>query len=221
MRALCDAISELPAQATIEVSLLRVPDEGEVAAIAERALELVRHGQPIEEEFRELAIIGANRASPGIVEVGRYHERIGPALAMARSVITGGKPEKHALVRVPASDFRAVEALEHEAKQLPKSASAIVMLGVNSVPSAMKYWPALLLRRFQPTLNTRVSATCLFMAASSLTPVGEGTVPETKVLANPHAALPAPNWLLEQLERTRGKPFGTELGEPMRPAGSG
>jgi len=107
---------------------------------------------------------------------------------------------------------RAVEALEHEASQLPKSASAIVMLGVYSVPSAMKDWPPLLLRRLQPALNTRVSAICLFTSASSSTPTGEGIVPETKVLRNPHAALGAPGWLLEQLGRTSGVPFGAELG---------
>jgi len=50
-------------------------------------------------------------------------------------------------------------------------------------------------RRFQPTINTRVSALCLFASSQTQTPQGAASLTQVKLLINPHARNPLPDWI--------------------------
>jgi hypothetical protein len=136
-----------------------------------------------------------------------------PRLGLAQAIGGGTEPHRHIAIRMAYSDERAERFFRREARQLPKDGPGLLVIQMSRAPGGFKSWEPLIRRRFQPTINTRVSAVCFLGGGSVLTPDGEKLLPETKVLANPHAAFPLPQWIGDCLTRA-----GEELAHYMRPA---
>ncbi len=92
-------------------------------------------------------------------------------------------------------DVGAKEMLESEAKQLPKNESGIIVLDLTHVVDGVKEWEPLILNRFKPSINTRISG--VILSSTFLTQNG----PETtgKFLKNPYAKIPISQDLIEIL----------------------
>jgi len=119
---------------------------------------------------------------------------------MAQAIM-GPEGRRHIAVRLPFADERAETFLSSEAKQLPKDACGLIMVDMLNAIAGMKTWRPLLLRRFQPSMHTRVGGEGLFQWGMLLTPQGEATLPDTSFVSNPYAALPLPAWIPRALEQ--------------------
>jgi hypothetical protein len=75
------------------------------------------------------------------------------------------------------------------------------MIYTSGAVGAMKAWRALIEQRLRPNQHTRVSAVCLFSSGQRLTEQGEDWRVECKVIPNPHARFPLPEWITQQLQR--------------------
>jgi hypothetical protein len=147
----------------------------------------------------ELGLLILTQGRPGEI-VGCQHpgEEFRPRSSVARRVRGGpAEPDRHLLVRMPFSDDRAAQFLEEEAGQLPRGAPGLVMINVGAAPGAFEEWEPLIQRRFQPTINTRVSGVCLFASSVVSTPDGVACLSQTKLLVNPCAKVPLPPWVTE------------------------
>jgi hypothetical protein len=85
------------------------------------------------------------------------------------------------------SDTAAQEALETEASQLPRDYPGVIWLDVSRVPEGIKGWSPLIERRFQRTINTRISGVVIF---SSVLDGNQGLSTEWRLLLNPYARNP-------------------------------
>lgn len=104
-----------------------------------------------------------------------------------------------AVVAVP--DTGAQELLEAEASQLPRDSCGVVALDLTTVIGGIDEWTPLIERRFQPAINTRISAVILLSRALST----EGTVMKARLLVNPHARNPLSPAAVELLQAVVGK----------------
>jgi hypothetical protein len=86
--------------------------------------------------------------------------------------------------------------LRDEAAQLPEDSTGVVVPDVSQVLGGLEGWPAVIQRRFQPKLHTRVSAVGLL----ETTLAEQGFVTNGEVLANPHAAKPLNAAVIEMLK---------------------
>ena len=94
--------------------------------------------------------------------------RFGAATAVCGG--DGTEPQRIVSVRMPFSDDRADAFLKREAKQLSKNELGLIMMDMKATRSGMKSWVALLRRRFQPHIHTRVGGVCLFARGIELAP---------------------------------------------------
>lgn len=180
----------------LEVFLRREPTEEELGQLV-RTLPTFcnREGVQREELPTKLGLLLLNESPPGQVVTNDHGEEVLPRIGMAKGIAGPGEPHRHLAVRMAFSDERAEAFLTSEARQLPKDAPGLIMMGISRVPGAFKTWEPLLTRRFQPKMHTRVSAVCLFGGALLATPDGEAWLPQTKLIMNRHAALPLPGWI--------------------------
>lgn len=65
-------------------------------------------------------------------------------------------------------DFQAQEILENEAKQLSKNELGIICLDLSRVMGGIREWAPLIEKRFQPKINTRISAVILIEKVMSI-----------------------------------------------------
>ena len=77
----------------------------------------------------------------------------------------GGGPHHQVGVRIPFSDTRAERFLTDESKQLPKGGPGLIMICGPTSKNEARVWDALMQRRFQPKMHTRVSGVCLLRGA--------------------------------------------------------
>ena len=124
-------------------------------------------------------------------------------LAFGRAFYGPDLPSRQVIVRMPFSDERAEEILNAEARQLPRDTAGLIMVDVARQPTAFSSWEALALRRFTPTQHTRVGGIVLFMYATQPTDQGLALLPHVKLIRNPHARIPLPDWIIETVEATR------------------
>ncbi len=193
--AIGEGLMALPSGTTIEVLLLRYPSNEESGYLVETAIALAATKRTLTKEVDDLAVITVNRLPPGIVEPQDHGRNLGPVLGFARAFGQGGRPDKHVSVRIPVTDQRAVNFLTTEAQQLPTHEPGLIMMDMNSVPGGFKEWEDLLVHHLQPTIQTRVSAICLFFSSIRLTAEGEALTPEMRLIENSHATLALPKWL--------------------------
>ena len=137
---------------------------------------------------------------PGIIVVGSHAgEPNVSRVGAAAGVFGGDEPSRHISVRMPFADERAEAFMTGEARQLSTDAPGLIMIGMAHAAGGMKVWEPLILRRFQPTIHTRVSAVCLFGGGMVSTTAGEAILDETKLLVNPHARFSLPLWIAAAL----------------------
>jgi hypothetical protein len=91
--------------------------------------------------------------------------------------------------------MRAERFLTDESKQLPKEGPGLVMISGPSSRNELRVWEALVRRRFQPKMHTRVSGVCLF--AGGMTPFDKRYewVVRTHLVRNEFAKTALPNWI--------------------------
>jgi hypothetical protein len=176
----------------LEVFLRREPTDAEVREIL-RLCEA--RGSQREELPGGLGLLLWNDAPSGPIVPSDHGEEVLPRLGQAKGKVENGVLTRRVVVRVPYADERAEKLLHRESAQLPTEGPGLVMVQMGNAPGGFKSWEALILRRFQPTVHTRVSAVCLFSAGTILTEAGFVALSQTKVLVNPFASTPVPPWI--------------------------
>jgi hypothetical protein len=148
----------------------------------------------------QLGLMIVTRGRPGeIVPSQHLGEEYHPRLSVAKRVRSPTEPDRHLLVRMPFSDERAAQFVNQEARQLPSESPGLIMIDVGSASGAFRARGPLIERRFQPTINTRVSGVCIFSSGVLLGPDGGACPSQTKLLINPHAKVPLPPWVAQTI----------------------
>lgn len=195
----------------LEVFFRREPKDEEIEPLLDRARRFCAEGLNKREEVADLALLILSDVTPGqIVPYQEPGDQATPRLLAAMASFGPGEPRRHVVAGIPYSDKRADSFLAHEAAQLPKDHPGLIMVDVSGEPTAFSSWGAILARRFQPTIHTRVSGVCLF--APQLIAI-TGTlvwVPAVQVHINSHAKRPLPPWVNSALLHAKND-FGTLL----------
>jgi hypothetical protein len=126
------------------------------------------------------------------------------ALVVARVIVGPDVPHRQVVVKVPFADQRAEEILAAEAKQLPRDESTLVTVDVRRHPTAFESWGKRVPERFTPTQQTRVGGVLLFSRARWTLP-GMPWVSSVRLMCNPHALNPVPDWLVRVVDEARAE----------------
>ena len=151
----------------------------------------------------DLASILVKSGDPSVVIPSLTPDDSRPRMAVSQSIIGDGQPNRQIVARIPFEDQRAEHILRIKSKQLPKDECGVVMVNVNSQPSAFESWSERVPQRFTGNQHTRVAAVVLFMHATSPTERGLVWVPYLKMIANPRARVPVPSWVADAVDRIR------------------
>lgn len=198
-------IAEMPFGATAEVMLRRDPCDQEVDEIGRTLLRQLRTPGDSRIDLSGLALLLVRYDPLVQVVLDEHGEPATPRIGLMHFVVRGND-RKHLLLRYAFSDQRAAEFLKREARQLPKDSPGLVMVDVSRASGARRAWEPLLRGRLKPYQHTRVSGVALFGGGMCGLPEGEAWMPWTRVIQNPHATIPAPPWLHEQLRSWRAPP---------------
>jgi hypothetical protein len=202
---LATRIAALPAPLSIEALLLREPFESEIEQVLAAAT-IAASKYPAEHrvDIHGLAVIVANRTPPGLVEPFDHGLNLGPMIGSATSQLENGLPTRTVSVRLPVADTRAVRVLETEAAQLPRDYSNLVLIDTTHVPGALSTWEPLLLRRLQPTINTRIGGIALLSWGIHLHDPGLALKSSTRFVSNSYARRPLPPVIGERVVSANG-----------------
>jgi hypothetical protein len=139
-----------------------------------------------------------------------------PYVVAMSSASEEGEAVRNVIVRMPLLDERVADLFRVEARQLPKDWPGLIMFDVSELPTVFQAWQPLIKRRFQPTLNTRVGAVCLFASGLFVQVSGAPSDSGVRVqqltrsrilLPNPYAAIPIPSWVSKTLETLEDDPI--------------
>ncbi len=180
----------------LEVFLRREPSDTEMNLLGETVQRFCLLEGHQSTDLPGLAILTLNASAPGmVVPLDHPGEPNVPRLGVAKALFGPDEPHRHISVRVAYADDRAEDFLKKEARQLPNDAPGLVMVQLSRAPGGIVSWEPVLKRRFQPTIHTRVSAVCLFTSGQVPTQDGAALLTEIKLLINPHAQHPLPEWI--------------------------
>jgi len=190
---------------SLEIFLRREPSAEEIGALTIFVREFCLLEGKRTHDMSGLAILSLNASAPNvIVPLEHPSEPKVPRLGHVAFVSGPGEPHpRHISVRMAYADDRAKDVLSSEAKQLPTDSPGLIMVQMGRAPGGIRSWEPIIARRFQPRIHTRVSAICLFRSAHEWTPDGEAWIPETKLIANPHAYHPLPAWITNALSKAQ------------------
>jgi hypothetical protein len=189
----------------LEVIFWRIPMEGEEDDLVRQACEACQASDGSRQDVGDLASIFVKSGEPAVVTPSILPDDNGTRMALARSIVGPGQPNRQIVVRLPFADQRAEDILKAEARQLPKDASGLVMVDVRGQPTAFESWAQLVPRRFTPAQHTRVGGVLLFMTAITGTAQGVKWLPYLKLIPNLHARIALPAWVGEVVEETRAE----------------
>jgi hypothetical protein len=199
MRRITDSLRGMDVECVLEIQFRREPTNEEVEILSERLPEFCRLGGQQNAElanglgylFRDEFEIGSLRFH----EIPELAETAMIGLAMFQGGGSKGGPHHRVVVRIPFSDMRAERFLTDESKQLPKEGPGLVMISGPSSRNELRVWEALVRRRFQPKMHTRVSGVCLF--AGGMTPFDNRYewVVRTHLVLNEFTKTALPNWI--------------------------
>jgi hypothetical protein len=177
-------------------------DEIELLAAASDASQLA-YGQ--RKDLGDFASVLVKSGDPSVVIPSILENDGVTRMALSRALVGPGQPNRQIVVRAPFADERAEDILRTEARQLPKDASGLVIVDVGGQPTALESWSRLIPPRFTPKLYTRVGGVLLFTYAQTLTDHGPAWLPYVRLIVNPHARIPLPDWIKDAVERTRAE----------------
>jgi hypothetical protein len=181
-----------------DIEVLLSPDfdfakSDELAArICATEISLKKQNVPEAGSFIKFGPLSAPIVSPRLISTA-----IGPVLGTASMVNNGGKIT-NAVVRLPASDWRAERLLTAELHHFARDQHNLLAMDVSQVPGGMKDWAPLLQKRFQPTRNRRIGAVILY-EQGGLVGLKMQVWQRWRVLRNPHAYMPIPQPLLDSI----------------------
>lgn len=132
----------------------------------------------------------------GVISISGSDERDRPIYGSMAGRMEGDV-RSSIMVRVPYTDERGQKILDAEAKQIPKEGPGLICL----VTGHGKHWRGLIERSFSPTIRRRISGALLLFSGMVGSHDGSPQLLTTgRVLVNPHARAPLPDWLRERLE---------------------
>lgn len=146
-----------------------------------------------------LGLMFLNNSAPGVVIADDHGDGPRPRIGMAHAIAGPNEPHRQITVRMSFSDQRATQFLDTEAAQLPKDAAGLIIIRTQRAVGGINAWVPLLEKQFELQLHNHVSGICLVSGGNVLTPYGEASLPQTKVLTNPYAPIALPNWLKKSL----------------------
>jgi hypothetical protein len=201
LQRLTDALKETSPQFTLEVLLSREPTKEELTALCDHLPEFCElEGQQQASLADELGFLFLNQIPLGHLlkrEVPGLTDTPMIGLAMFVGGGPGGGPHHQVFVRVPFTDERAEEILRDEAKQLPRDGAGLIMIDVARASGGFESWSALIRRRLQPRINTRISGVSLFEGGMMPTEKGYDWLLRTKLVTNSNARFQLPGWIRE------------------------
>jgi hypothetical protein len=128
-------VLEAPRPTALEVFLRKLPTEDEVADICRTVRDLVASPAPRRVDMSGVCILTPDASPPGqVLLLDHPGEPNVPRLGVASGSVGGGEAGKHISVRMPFSDERADQFLRFEARQLPKTAAALIMVEMGRAP---------------------------------------------------------------------------------------
>ena len=198
LQTICDRVTSINRAFALEVFFLREPTDEELATASAAAIEFCSVQQPADGVVRKqmpngIGLLILNQQAMGQVVLNDHGEEKVPRLGMAKAIT--GQPNRRVAVRVPFADQRAKRLLTAEAKRLPTHAPGLIMVELAAAPGAFRSWEAIIRRRFQPAMHTRVGGVVLFSGGLAPTDRGIASVLNAKVIANPHAKISLPEWI--------------------------
>jgi len=190
---------------SVEIILNREPTLEELDAIVAEAGKVCAAAEGGSPEVTDIASIIVKSGDCRVVAPSPIQDDNQPRMALSKVLIGPGSSNRQVIVRVPFADPRAEDILRQEARQLPKNECGLVMVNVNSQPTAFESWSQRVPQRFTPGQHTRVAAVMLYMHATSPTEQGLIWIPYVKLIPNPYAAVPLPSWIMERVTNIREK----------------
>lgn len=198
-----DALKDAKHQFTLEVIFNREPSDRELKALCEHLPEFCElQGAQQAHLVDGLGFLFLNQIPMGHLlkrEIRGVTDRPMLGLAMFAGGGPGGGPHHQVFVRLPFTDERAAKVLWEESTQLSKDEPGLVMIDVASASGAFESWSALIQRRLQPTIHTRISGVCLFEGGMMPTDKGYDWLLRTKLLTNPNARFQLPGWIQDTI----------------------
>ncbi len=185
---------------TLEVFLRQEPTDEQLKGILAVLPDFCNQEGVQQQELPDgVGLIFLNNSAPGVVITDDHGDGPRPRIGAARAIAGSDEPHRHIAVRMPFSDQRATQFLDTEAAQLPKDAPGLIMIRTQRAVGSINAWIPLLEKQFELQLHNHVSGICLVGGGNVLTPHGEASLPQTKVLTNPYATIALPNWLKKSL----------------------
>jgi len=176
-----------------KVGILRMPTPDE----ADRLIQWLLNGPSEGEAFENLAEFYTGAVENAIGENDVIELRVAkPRMFCVSFEGEGSAIHRRGTACLGISDSGAQDVLEREASQLPENESGIVVLDISSVIGGYNEWTPLIRRRFQPTINTRISAVVLFQHSVA----SDGLLTKGEVLTNPYCKRPINQPTLELLK---------------------
>jgi hypothetical protein len=147
----------------VEVVLHREPNAVDSTGLQASILEFCRSNAARHELPEGLGFLQTRESLKAAMEDQAPAEEERPPYVVAMSSASEeGEAVRNVIVRMPLLDERVADLFRVEARQLPKDWPGLIMFDVSELPTVFQAWQPLIKRRFQPTLNTRVGAVCLF-----------------------------------------------------------
>ena len=192
---ICDLATTVLYDQTVHIFQQSVPS---AEGMAEVKACLTRLGGVRSRLVEELPTTGAllllNFPTDGQL-VGEHTQGFGAGSPIVGVASAHSARRVQAQVRIPYADDRARQTLRHEALQLPPGEPGIVAIEVAAAIGATQGWQDVIRRAMHPTQHTRVGGVLLFQRSHNLDLESLGWSMETVWVANPHAAVPLPEWV--------------------------
>jgi hypothetical protein len=185
----------------LEVVLRRTPTSDEMTSLERMLPELALKTESRRVDLEDgLGFVLANHGEPGTVVLADHGEEPTSRIGMTSARVVNGLATSTLTVRIAYTDERAGDMIDHEARQLSPGCPGLIMIDMAGVIAGRGIWDGLVRRRLQPSVNTRVSAVALTMAAVIPGEAGLGLVLACRTAMNPHARVELPDWLRANLE---------------------
>jgi hypothetical protein len=205
LQRIADRVASISLPFLLEIAFWREPTEAEEREVLEQATIASRFAEGYRVEVSDVAVVLVKSGNPAIVSPAVLQEDDRPRMAL--STFVGGTAERsrQITVRIPFEDQRAEAVLSAEARQLPRHQCGLVMADVTAQQSAFTSWAELIPPRFTRHQHTRVAGVILFSFVMYPTAEGLAWLPSIRLISNPLAYAPLPNWITEVVAETRAE----------------